>query len=94
MSTQAFFILDDTEATAAEALNGSEAAVDARLIDNPLANNLGLGTLQASAPNQRFVLPARILNDPLYEDWFSMFSNWPINVLDSDTIFLPFIDED
>jgi hypothetical protein len=89
MTTQAFIVVDATQKAAAEALNDQDAAVYARLIDNSLANNLGYGTLYDDAPDQRFVIPARVLNDPLYTRWVSSLGVLSIYVMDSDTIFLP-----
>lgn len=94
MATQAFILVDATQKAAAEALNDNDVAVYGRLIDNPLANNLGLGTLQADAPDQRFVIPARVLNDPLYERWVATLGQLDIHVMDSDTLFVPLVDED
>lgn len=87
---QGWFILDASQKAAAEALNYEDAGVYARVIDNPLANNLGIAGLIAGSS---YVIPARILNTAgegqPYEPWFEMFEIWPIHILDSDIVFLP-----
>lgn len=88
MTTQAYILCTSAEKDAAELLNDQETSVWARPIDNSLANNLGLGTLQDD-PAIRFVIPARVLNDPLYDRWVSTLGQLPIHVMDSDTLFLP-----
>lgn len=92
MTTQAFILLDAQQKADAEALNDTPGsggvAVEAREIENPLSNNLGLGTLVGL-----FVIPARILNDPLYVRWVPSLGALPIHVMDSDTLFAPVPEE-
>lgn len=84
MTVQAWLIFNDTQRAAAEALNDSSALVIPRLIDNPLADNLGEGVLLG-----KFVAPGRILNDPYYVRWVPSLSLLPIRAMDSDILFLP-----
>lgn len=87
MTVQAWIILTEAEKTAAEALNDGAAAVEARAIDNTMANSLGEGTLVGKC-----VLPARLLNDTSYSRW-SYLSAMPIRVMDSEVLFLPVVVE-
>lgn len=87
MTVQAWIILTEAEKIAAEALNDGSAAVEARAIDNTMANSLGEGTLVG-----KFVLPARLLNDTSYSRW-SYLSAMPIRVMDSEVLFLPVVVE-
>ena len=84
MTVLAMILLTPAQATAAENLNTYSVRVDCREIDNPLANQLGEGTLVGLS-----ILPARLLNDPMYVAWYSMCSVLPIRTLDSDILFLP-----
>lgn len=84
MTTQAFLIFDDAQRQAAEALNDAEILVLPREINNSLANQLGEGTLVG-----KFVVGARLLNDPDYARWSEMCSTLPIRTMDSDVLFLP-----
>lgn len=86
MTTQAWIVLDSTQATDALTLNDDNFAVDPIPVDNTLANNLGYGTLVG-----QYVLPARLLNDPDYSRWVSSLGSLPIHVMDSETLFLPVI---
>ena len=87
MTVQAWIILTGSEKTDAEALNDGAAAVEARAIDNTMANSLGEGTLVG-----KFVLPARLLNDASYSRW-SYLSALPIRTMDSEVLFLPVVVE-
>lgn len=58
------------------------ARVIPRQIDNPLANNLGEGTLLGN-----FVAPASIIVAPNYSDFYALCSTLPIRTMDSDIIF-------
>lgn len=58
--------------------------VEPRLIDNPLSNNLGMGTLLG-----KYMLPARILNDPNMSAWYPLLGSLPISTIDTDILFLP-----
>lgn len=89
MTVQAFIVLNSTQKDAAIALNTEDAAVNPQLIGNTLANNLGYGTLVGS-----YVLPARLLNDPLYTSWVPSLGSLAIHVLDSETLFAPLPDLD
>ena len=84
MATFAWIIMTPAQAASAVALNYEDAGVDPREIDNPLANNLGYGTLLGQK-----AVPARLLNDPPYAPWWPTFGAYPIHVMDSDTLFLP-----
>lgn len=84
MGVQAWIIMDTDQKDAAKALNGGGIGLDPRLIDNPLANNLGHGTLV-----DMWVAPARLLNDPEHTRWVPTLGTYPIHVLDDETIFLP-----
>lgn len=84
MAVQALFLLTEAEKVAVEALNNQTYDVHARQIDNPLANNLGMGTLVGT-----WVLPARILNDSGYVRFWEVLGPLPIAVLDSETLFVP-----
>ena len=66
------------------ALNDEEIQVLPPEVTNPLADNLGYGTLVG-----QFVLAARLLNDPDYARWGSTLGTYPIHVMDSDTLFGP-----
>jgi len=87
MAIISYFILTEAEKDAAEALNAEApegVRVECRMMDNPLGNNLGLGILVG-----KYILPARLLNDPDFSLWHDMFSQWPINMLDTEIVFLP-----
>lgn len=84
MPTFARIVMTPQQAADAVALNNEDAGVDPRVIDNPIANNLGYGTLLGQK-----VVPARLLNDPDYTPWWATLGSLPIHVLDDDTIFLP-----
>lgn len=87
MTVQAWIILTESEKTDAEALSDSTVAVEARAIDNTMANSLGEGTLVG-----KYVLPARLLNDASYSRW-SYLSAMSIRVMDSEVLFLPVVVE-
>lgn len=87
MAAQAWIILTPAEASASVLLNGGGVAVDPRGIDNPLANNLGEGTLVG-----KFVLPARILNDAGYSRWSASLGSLPIRTMDAEVLFQPVIE--
>lgn len=85
MGVQAWVAMTEAQKDAAEALNQPTGAkVEGRHVNNPLANNLGFGTLVGM-----WVAPARILNDAAYDRWLSTLGKYPIHVLDDETIFLP-----
>lgn len=84
MPVMAVFILDQQQRDKAVALNKAPFAVEPRLIDNPLANNLGIGTLVG-----QFMLPARILNKPEMNAWWPLLGSMPIRTLDMDVLFQP-----
>ncbi|NEJ15522.1 hypothetical protein GR211_22145 [Rhizobium leguminosarum] len=90
MPVLAMIIMDGTERAAAMELNEvGVVAVNPRLIDNPLANQLGYGTLLGM-----YVTGAQLMNDPASERWYEMFSDNDIRVLDSEVIFLPFVEDE
>lgn len=87
MPVQSFFLLDETQKAAAEALNYQDAAVFARPIDNPLADQLGLGALNGV----KFVIPSVILNNSDYDPWDEFFEEYTIHLLDTEMLFVPFL---
>lgn len=87
MAAQAWIILTTAQADASVLLNDQNPAVDPREIDNLLANNLGEGTLLGKK-----VLPARLLNDPLYVRWVPSLGSLPIRTMDADVLFLPVLE--
>ena len=84
MTTQAWILLTEEQKVDAVLLDGNGIALGPREIDNPLANNLGHGTLVG-----QWVSPARLLNDPDYQRWVPTLGTLPIHVMDSDTLFIP-----
>lgn len=80
----AWIVMDEGQKNAAILLDDAEAALGPNLIDNPLANNLGQGTLVG-----KWVVAARILNDVLYARWVPTLGTYPIAVMDGDTLFIP-----
>lgn len=87
MTVQAFIIMTQSHRDNATALDDEEVMLGARQIDNPLANNLGQGTLVG-----KWVAPARLLNNPDYVRWMPSLGGLPIAVMDSETLFLPVIE--
>lgn len=86
MTVQAWIIMDQTQRDDATALDDENAMLGARQIENPLANNLGHGTLVG-----QWVAPARLLNDPDYVRWVPTLGSLPIAVMDSDTLFIQIV---
>lgn len=86
MTVQAWIIMTQSERAVATDLDDAEALLGARHIDNPLANNLGLGTLVGN-----WVAPARLLNNIEYARWVPSLGSLPIAVMDSETLFIPII---
>lgn len=84
MTVQAFIIMTQQQRDDATLLDDDDAMLGARQVDNPLANNLGLGTLVG-----KWVAPARLLNDAEYVRWVPTLGVLPISVMDSDTLFIP-----
>lgn len=84
MTVLAWIIMDQAQRDAAVALDDEEARLGAMQVDNPLANNIGQGTMVG-----KWVSPARLLNDPLYERWLPTLGTYPIAVMDGDTLFIP-----
>ena len=84
MTVQAWILMTPAQKTEAETLDDNNARLGPREIDNPLANNLGLGTILGM-----WVAPARLLNDPDYARWMPALNLLPIHILDSDVIFIP-----
>jgi hypothetical protein len=84
MTTQAWILMTPAQKDAAVLLDSEAGTLDPRQIDNTLANNLGHGTLLG-----QWIAPARLLNDPAYEQFVPSLGLLPIHVLDSDTTFLP-----
>lgn len=86
MATQAFILVTSAQKGDVDALYDDEA--DGNVvpieIDNPLANQLGEGTLVGS-----YVFPARVLNDDLYNRYDELCSSYPIYTWDSDVLFTP-----
>lgn len=89
MAVLAYIVMTTSEKDDATLLDDQEAMLGAKEIDNPLADNLGLGVLVG-----KWVAPARLLNDPEYVRWVPMLGLLPIHVFDTETIFIPTTDED
>jgi hypothetical protein len=85
MTVQAWIVLTEDQKDEAVLLDGNGIALGPRLVENPLANNLGYGTLVG-----KWVSPARLLNDPDYQRWVPTLGLLPIHVMDSETLFPPF----
>lgn len=91
MATQAFLLMDQTQADAVNALWDDNADddnvgnVQPVLITNALANQLGQGDID----NDHYVAPARILNDPMNVRYRDLCSTFPIFTWDSDVLFTP-----
>jgi hypothetical protein len=87
MTVQAWLVFTSDDNTDVLALNEPESgvAVIPRLVDNPLANQLGEGDIAT----ERYVCPARLLNDPDYTPYWTLCSGLPIRTWDSDVLFLP-----
>lgn len=96
MTVLASIITTEAQKNSAEALNDGLAAVEGRLIDNPMANSLGEGVLVG-----KYHFPARLLNDPAYVRWVQPSTDFPngmgalpIRVMDSEVMFLPVVVEE
>lgn len=99
MTVQACMLMNPTLTASAKALNAASVAVgggqvDPRIVDNPLANNLGLGQLCEFDPQGKLIwgygyLPARLLNNPSYGTFYDLLKDQPIYTLDSDILFAP-----
>lgn len=87
MTVQAWIIMTQEQRDDATALDDENAMLGARQVENPLANNLGQGTLVG-----KWVAPARLLNDPDFSRWVPTLGILPIAVMDSDTLFIPSIE--
>lgn len=84
MTTQAWILMTEQQRDDAALLDDEEAHIGGREIDNALSNNLGIGTMVG-----KFVVGARLLNDPDYVRWVPTLGLLPIHVMDSDTLFVP-----
>lgn len=84
MTVQAYILMTQEERDDATELDGGGVALGAQQIDNPLANNLGYGTIVGM-----WVSPARLLNDSDYVRWVPTLGTLPIHVMDSATLLLP-----
>jgi len=85
MASQSWIVMTTEERDEALLLNPDGVAkISPRVIDNPLADNLGHGVLLG-----KWVAPARVLNDPEYERWLPSLGVLPIRLLDDEIIFLP-----
>lgn len=89
MTVQACMLLSPAMTASAIALNSASAAngggqVNPRLIDNPLANNLGVGSVLGFG-----YFSAYLLNSPSYATFYDLLKNQPIYVFDSSVLFLP-----
>jgi len=82
MTVQAWIVMTTTDKNTATLLDDENAALGAREVVNPLANNLGYGTLVGN-----WIAPARLLNDPDYVRWVTTLGILPIYVMDSETLF-------
>lgn len=81
---EALIIMTEEENAAAALLNTSLARVEGRIVDNPLANNLGEGVLVG-----KYLAPARLLNDELFVGWVATLGLLPIRTFDTDTVYIP-----
>lgn len=84
MTVQAWIVMAPAQKDAAALLDDEDAMIGAREIDNALANNLGFGTFVG-----KWVVGARLLNDPDYSRWVPSLGGLPIHVMDSETLFVP-----
>lgn len=85
-----YLIVPDQETEdAIEALNADHVgiAVIGFPINNPTADTLGHGTLVG-----KWVIPASLLTDPLFVDWYDLIKDLEPLTTDSDNLFkkLPF----
>ncbi|MGV3553068.1 hypothetical protein [Rhizobium sp.] len=83
MPTQTWIVMTQSERDAATNLDGYSVMLGARLIDNPLADGLGLGKLIG-----RWVAPARLLYDLDYRRWVAVLGALSIIVIESETLFI------
>lgn len=81
---QACIVMTTEQKDEAELLDSPSGILGPREITNPLADNLGYGTLVG-----KWVAPARLLNDPGYVAFWPTLGLLPIYVMDSDTLFPP-----
>ena len=87
MTVQAWLIFTTAQKDDALAINDTTeqpVRVEPREINNTLANNLGEGTLVG-----KWVAPARLLNDAMYADFYTLCTPLPIRTMDSEVLFLP-----
>lgn len=87
MTTQAWLFMDAAQKADVDLLYDSEAEANVipRIIDNILANQLGEGDIAM----ERFIVPARLLNDPDYVRYSELCSSFPIRTWDSEVLLAP-----
>lgn len=89
MVVQAYFICDATMRAAALAINPSSVGkVDPQIIDGEFANNIALG-LGIPPIQGKWVIVARVMTDPDYVPFRTLFEDVPAYMLDSALIFAP-----
>ena len=88
MTVQAFRVLTAVQNDDIAAISATDPSpgvtVAPRVIDNALADLLGLGTLVGN-----YVAPAALSNDSAYDPWDVVLDLAPIHLLDTDTLFVP-----
>lgn len=84
MTVQAYIVMTEAQKNAATLLDDEEINLGAQEITNPLADNLGYGTLVG-----KWVSPARLLNDPDYARWVPTLGTYDIHIFDTDTLWVP-----
>lgn len=88
MTVFAFTVLTEAQRDAVVAVNGTPAAfgvaINPRLIDNPMADELGFGVLTGS-----YICQAALRNDETYSAFHEALAAGTIRLLDTDTVIVP-----
>ena len=88
MTVFAFIVLTEAQKDAVLAVNGTPGAfgveINPRLIDNPMADELGYGTLTGA-----YICQAALRNEETYAPWHEPLAAGTIRLLDTDTVVLP-----
>lgn len=84
MTVRAYILMTPAQLVEARKLDDQDANIGGRVINNPLANNLGLGIIVGMS-----IAGAWLLNDPLYQRWYATLGQLPIYTFDTDILFLP-----
>lgn len=82
MTVQAYIFMTQEQRDVATALDDDSTRLGAQLISNPMANDLGLGTIVGI-----WVTPARLLDDPEYIRWVPILASLPNHTLDGTALF-------